>query len=164
MNTIIESKSKLDELVQEGYKIIYPNKNIKIQLKRKYDDSTSRHIRTGLGCWKLNLWDRLFTYRNDLFLKPGNFGKKYSKTELIISRDNFSGSFNLGKDVYIESDGNVVSETLFLEKIKYILFYQEAKKVVIFTDNNFKTKAAKKHEEKIKNKKQIEEELDLTFN
>ena len=25
MNTIIENKSKLDELVQEGYKIIYPN-------------------------------------------------------------------------------------------------------------------------------------------
>lgn len=25
MNTIVENKSKLDELVQEGYKIIYPN-------------------------------------------------------------------------------------------------------------------------------------------
>lgn len=83
---------------------------------------------------------------------------------MIISRDNFSGSFNLGTDVYIESYGNVVSETLFLEKIKYILFYQGAKKVVIFTDNNFKTKAAKKHEEKIEKKKQIEKELDLTFN
>ena len=70
----------------------------------------------------------------------------------------------MGTDVYIASEGNVSSETLFLEKIKYILFYQGARKVVIITDNNFKTKAAKKHEEKIKNKKQIEEELDLTFN
>lgn len=159
-----EKDSVLEYYLERGYKVIYPNKNIKIQLKRKYDGSTSRHIRTGLWCWKLNLWDRIFTYKNDLFLKPCNFGKNYSKTELIISRDNFSGSFNLGTDVYIASEGNVSSETLFLEKIKYILFYQGAKKVVIFTDNNFKTKAAKKHEEKIKNKKQIEEELDLTFN
>ena len=151
-----EKDSVLEYYLERGYKVIYPNKNIKIQLKRKYDGSTSRHIRTGLWCWKLNLWDRIFTYKNDLFLKPCNFGKNYSKTELIISRDNFSGSFNLGADVYIASEGNVGSETLFLEKIKYILFYQGARKVVIIT--------AKKHEEKIKNKKQIEEELDLTFN
>ena len=159
-----EKDSVLEYYLGRDYKVIYPNKNIKIQLKRRYDGSTSRHIRTGLWCWKLNLWDRIFTYKNDLFLKPCNFGKNYSKTELIISRDNFSGSFNLGTDVYIASEGNVGSETLFLEKIKYILFYQGARKVVIITDNNFKTKAAKKHEEKIKNKKQIEEELDLTFN
>lgn len=86
------------------------------------------------------------------------------KSELIISRDNFSGSFNLGNDVYIESGNGVKSKTLFLNKIKYILFSQSTKRVVIFTDNDFKTKAAKKHEEKIEKKKQIEKELDLTFN
>ena len=109
-----EKDSVLEYYLERGYKVIYPNKNIKIQLKRKYDGSTSRHIRTGLWCWKLNLWDRIFTYKNDLFLKPCNFGKNYSNTELIISRDNFSGSFNLGQDVYIASEGNVGSETLFL--------------------------------------------------
>jgi len=51
-----------------------------------------------------------------------------------------------------------------LNKIKYILFSQSTRRVVIFTDNDFKTKAAKKHEEKIEKKKQIEKELDLTFN
>lgn len=69
-----EKDSVLEYYLERGYKVIYPNKNIKIQLKRKYDGSTSRYIRTGLWCWKLNLWDRIFTYKNDLFLKPCNFG------------------------------------------------------------------------------------------
>ena len=157
-----EKDSVLEYYLGRDYKVIYPNKNIKIQLKRSYNDWLTKHIKTGLSCWKLNLWERLFTYRNDLFLKPGDFNK--GKSELIISRDNFSGSFNLGNDVYIESGNGGKSKTLFLNKIKYILFSQSTKRVVIFTDNDFKTKAAKKHEEKIEKKKQIEKELDLTFN
>lgn len=157
-----EKDSVLKYYLERNYKVIYPNKNIKIQLKRYYNDWFTNHIKTGLSCWKLNLWERLFTYRNDLFLKPGDFNR--GESELIISRDNFSGSFNLGKDVYVESGNEIKSKSLFLNKIKYILFYQGARKVVIITDNDFKTKAAKKHEEKIEKKKQIEEELDLTFN
>lgn len=55
MNTIIESKSKLDELVQEGYKIIYPNSidgldfEVEIVQKHQFSGSTILSYKNKLG-------------------------------------------------------------------------------------------------------------------
>lgn len=62
MNTIIENKSKLDELVQEGYKIIYPNSidgldfEVEIVQKHQFSGSTILNpIKTNWECRLRNL-------------------------------------------------------------------------------------------------------------
>lgn len=74
MNTIIESKSKLDELVQEGYKIIYPNSidgldfEVEIVQKHQFSGSTILNpIKTNWECKALNFYEKLFKYRGFYF-------------------------------------------------------------------------------------------------
>ena len=80
-----EKDSVLEYYLGRDYKVIYPNKNIKIQLKRSYNDWLTKHIKTGLSCWKLNLWERLFTYTiviNYLFTHLNDF-PNMTKDEFI---------------------------------------------------------------------------------
>ena len=167
MNHIVEEEKK-DELtshIELGYKVIYPNKNVKIKLvkrtRTRYDEyETSHHIKSGLNCWGIGLIDRFTKYRNDLFLIPCDFSDGYN--ELRISRAGVKADFNLGPDVQIYSGEKYLgSKTKFHEKIKYILFYQNTGRLRILIDDNFKTKAAQKHERNSKEKRKLEEELDL---
>lgn len=167
MNHIVEEEKK-DELtphIEAGYKVIYPNKNVKIKLvkrtRTRYDEyETSQHIKSGLNCWGIGLIDRFTKYRNDLFLTPCDFSAGYNK--LTISRAGAEAVFNLGQDVQIYSGEKYLgSKTKFHEKIKYILFYQNTGRLRILIDDNFKTKAAQKHERISNEKRKLEEELDL---
>ena len=167
MNHIVEEEKK-DELtphIEAGYKVIYPNKNVKIKLvkrtRTRYDEyEVSHHIKSGLNCWGVGLFDRFTKYRNDLFLIPCDFSNGYN--ELRISRAGAKAVFKLGSDVHIYSGEKYLgSKTNFHEKIKYILFYQNTGRLRILIDDNFKTKAAQKHERISNEKKKLEEELDL---
>ena len=68
MNTIVENKSKLDELVQEGYKIIYPNSidgldfEVIIKEKHQFSDPTIlTPIKESRNCKCFNFYDKFKT-------------------------------------------------------------------------------------------------------
>lgn len=164
MNHIVEEKKDiLAPHIKDGYKVIYPNKDVKIELVKTYADCAHSYIKTGLTCWGLKFKDRLSTYKNNLFLSPGNFEKGNSK--LTISRDGAKVTFPLEKNVVIYDSSNKYfgSEIKFPEKIEYILFNQGAvtNRLRIITDKDFKTKTAQKYERIQNAKKKLEEELDL---
>ena len=166
MNHIVEEEEKKDILtphIEDGYKVIYPNKSVKIELVRTYADCAHSYIKTGLTCSGLKFKDRLTTYKNNLFLKPGNFEKGTSR--LTISRDGAKVTFPLERNVAVYDSSNkyLGSEIKFPEKIEYILFKQGevTNRLRIITDKEFKTKSAQKYERIQNAKKKLEEELDL---
>lgn len=162
VNTETEKEDKLKSYLTDGYKIIYPNKsNIQIELKyqKEYSREVISQIQKGISCKALNLWDRLFIYRNDLFLSPDSFG--YGTRDLTLSIEVFSGDFRVYEVTIHNSKTELTQGTEFLERIEYILFNQTNKKIEIFIDDNFKTKAAKKKERIQNEKKKIEQDLDL---
>lgn len=80
MNTIVENKSKLDELVQEGYKIIYPNSidglDFEVIIKEKHQFSEPTiltPIKESRNCKCFNFYEKLFKYKGFLFLIPYHF-------------------------------------------------------------------------------------------
>ena len=168
MNHIVEEEKK-DELtthIEDGYKVIYPNNNVKIKLIRYYKRHVnakfeiSSVVHSGLTCRGLNLFDRI-SHRTDLFLMPCIFDNG-GCSDLEISRANAKASFELGSRVNIYSGEKYLgSGTQFHEKIKYILFNQNTNHLRILIDNNFKTKSAQKHERIQNEKKKLEKELDL---
>lgn len=169
MNHILENEKNdiLAYHIKDGFKVIYPVKNVKIQLIRHYRLSSLHNytiystIKSGLNCWNLNLWDRLINCRNDLFLTPCMFNNG-GHSELIISKGDAKASLNLGDNVDIYSGVNYLgSESKFYEKIKYILFNQDHNTLRIVIDDNFKTKAAQKYELTKNENKKLGEELDL---
>lgn len=167
MNHIVEEEKKdiLAPHIEDGYKVIYPNKNVKIELVNIYKKRASQHIKIGLICSGLKLWDRLSTYKKDLFLKPGNFEKGENK--LTISRDGAEATFNLERNIFIYDLNNKYfgSEAKFPEKIEYILLKQNfnTTHLRIIIDDKFKTKAAQKHYRIQNEKRKLEEELDLNL-
>lgn len=175
MNTIIENKSKLDELVQEGYKIIYPNSidgldfEVVIVQKHQFSSSTILNpIKTNWECKALNFYEKLFKYKGFLFLMPYHFVNT-STREYSLRFDNGEASkeFNL-EWIHIVSDNNEQRNyTDFYEKINYVLYNPKKDRLVFYIDDKFKTSAAKLAETK-KNKKQnleskLEEDLQSLF-
>ena len=169
MNSIVEEEKKdiLATHIEDGYKVIYPNKDVKIKLLRHYRKSNlhnykvSNIIKSGLICKSLNLYDRLINYRGDLFLTPCVFDNG-GYSELIISRNTIKMSFKLDSDVYIYSGTTYLgSEAKFCEKIKYILISRNNDKLRIVVDEKFKTKDAKKYEKIENEKKKFKKELGL---
>ena len=167
MNHIVEEEKK-DELttyIEDGYKVIYPNNNLSIKLIRKYrDDSwdsvrTASHIKSSLNCWGISLYDRLVKNKNSLFLSPGDFNSGALK--LVIKRARAEATIDL-RAVRIYSDEDYLGiKTQFYEKIKYILFNAESKNLKIVIDQNFKTNAAKKHEQILNENKNLAKELGI---
>ena len=167
MNHIAEEEKK-DELttyIEDGYKVIYPNNNLSIKLIRKYrDDSwdsvrTASHIKSSLNCWGISLYDRLVKNKNSLFLSPGDFNSGTLK--LVIKRARAEATIDL-RNVRIYSNKDYSStKTQFCEKIKYILFNAETKNLRIVIDQNFKTNAAKKHEQILNENKNLAKELGI---
>lgn len=175
MNTIVENKSKLDQLVQEGYKIIYPNSidglDFEIIIKEKHQFSDPTILRPIKDCWNckcFNLYEKLFKYKGFLFLIPYYFvntsAREYS---LRFDKGEASKEFNL-EWIHIVSDKNGQRNyTEFYEKINYVLYNPKKDRLVFYIDDKFKTTAAKLSEMK-KNKKQnleskLEEDLQSLF-
>lgn len=167
MNHIVEEEKKdiLAPHIEDGYKIIYPNKNVNIKLIRKYREgtwdsvSTASHIKSSLNCWGISLYDRLIKNKNSLFLSPGDFDDGALK--LTIKRARAEATIDL-RNVRIYSDEDYLStKTQFYEKIKYILFNAESKNLRIVIDQNFKTNAAKKHEQILNENKNLAKELGI---
>ena len=167
MNHIVEEEKKdiLAPHIEDGYKVIYPNNNLSIKLIRKYrDDSwdsvrTASHIKSSLNCWGISLYDRLLKNKNSLFLSPGDFNSGALK--LVIKRARAEATIDL-RAVRIYSDEDYLStKTQFYEKIKYILFNAESKNLRIVIDQNFKTNAAKKHEQILNENKNLAKELGI---
>lgn len=166
MNHIVEEKK--DELtthIEDGYKVIYPNNNLSIKLIRKYrDDSwdsvrTASHIKSSLNCWGISLYDRFIKNKNSLFLSPGDFNN--GSLKLAIKRARAEATIDL-RAIRIYSDEDYLGiKTQFYEKIKYILFNAESKNLKIVIDQNFKTNAAKKHEQILNENKNLAKELGI---
>ena len=161
MNHIVEEEKK-DELttyIEDGYKVIYPNNNLSIKLIRKYrDDSwdsvrTASHIKSSLNCWGISLYDRLFKNKNSLFLSPGDFNSGTLK--LVIKRARAEATIDLRNARIYSNEDYSSTKTQFYEKIKYILFNAETKNLKIVIDQNFKTNAAKKHEQILNENKNL---------
>ena len=154
MNHIVEEEKK-DELttyIEDGYKVIYPNNNLSIELIRKYRDDSwgsvraASHIKSSSNCWGISLYDRFF---NSGTLK------------LVIKRARAEATIDL-RAVRIYSDEDYLGiKTQFYEKIKYILFNAESKNLKIVIDQNFKTNAAKKHEQILNENKNLAKELGI---
>lgn len=167
MNHIVEEEKKdiLATHIEDGYKVIYPNNNLSIKLIRKYrDDSwdsvrTTSHIKSSLNCWGISLYERLIKNKNSLFLSPGDFDD--GSLKIAIKRARAEATINL-RNVRIYSDEDYLStKTQFYEKIKYILFNAESKNLRIVIDQNFKTNAAKKHEQILNENKNLAKELGI---
>lgn len=175
MNTIIESKSKLDELVQEGYKIIYPNSidgldfEVEIVQKHQFSGSTILNpIKTNWECKALNFYEKLFKYRGFLFLMPYHFNMtSVREYTLHFNKGEVGKDFNL-KRISVVSDSRTSHPYAeFYEKINYILFNPQKNSLAFYVDDNFKSSAAKRAEVE-KNKKQnleskLEEDLQSLF-
>lgn len=175
MNTIVENKSKLDELVQEGYKIIYPNSidgldfEVIIKEKHQFSDPTIlRAIKESRHCKCFNFYEKLFKYKGFLFLIPYHFmntsAREYS---LRFDKGEASKYFDL-EWIHIVSDNNDQrNHTDFYENINYVLYNPQKGRLVFYIDDNFKSSAAKRAEVE-KNKKQnleskLEEDLQSLF-
>ena len=128
MNTILENKSKLDKLVQEGYKIIYPNSidglDFEIDVIEKYTFSSDEKfspIMTAREYPGLNWYEKVFKYRDSLFLIPYHF-QMDSAREYFLSFDKDTATKYFGlKYILITSDkkeSSSINESY--EKINYI--------------------------------------------
>lgn len=176
MNTIVENKSKLDKLVEDGYKIIYPNAiddldfEVIIKEKHQFSEPTIlRPIKESWNCKCFNFYEKRFKYKGFLFLIPYYFvntsAREYS---LRFDKGEASREFNL-EWIHIVSDNNEQRNyTDFYEKINYVLYNPKKDRLVFYIDDEFKTTKAKLAETK-KNKKEnlerkLEEDLQSLFN
>ena len=113
MNTIVENKSKLDELVQEGYKIIYPNSidglDFEVIIKEKhqfFDPTILTPIKESRNCKCFNFYEKLFKYKGFLFLIPYHFMNTSTREySLRFDKGEASKEFNL-EWIHIVSDNN----------------------------------------------------------
>ena len=125
MNTIIENKSKLDELVQEGYKIIYPNSidglDFEVEIVQKYQFSGStilNPIKTNWECKALNFYEKLFKYRGFLFLMPYHFDMTSDREyTLHFNKGEVGKDFNLKRISVVSDNRNSHPYAEFYEKI-----------------------------------------------
>ena len=175
MNTIVENKSKLDELVQDCYKIIYPNSvdgldfEVIIKEKHQFSDPTIlMAIKDSWNCKCFNFYEKLLKYKGFLFLRPYHFMNTSTREySLRFDKGEASKEFNL-EWIHIVSDNNEQRiYTDFYEKINYVLYNPKKDRLVFYIDDKFKTSAAKLAETK-KNKKQnleskLEEDLQSLF-
>ena len=107
----------------------------------------------------ISLYDRFFKNKNSLFLSPGDFNSGTLK--LVIKRARAEATIDL-RAVRIYSDEDYLGiKTQFYEKIKYIVFNAESKNLKIVSDQNFKTNAAKKHEQILNENKNLAKELGI---
>lgn len=158
MNNIIEKTSDLDEFVKKGYKIVYPmdkNTSIKTDVIIEVDTGLcvikKSPLKKALYCNKLNLYQKFFSLRNNLFLEPSDFRpEQIERAILKFSNGKFSDEYNI-KSISIYSRNKYSKINSFYEKINYILFNPNEKSVVFIVDNDFKTKDNKKLENKNKN-------------
>ena len=162
MNTIVENKSKLDNLVQEGYKIIYPNSidglDFEVIIKEKHQFSEPTiltPIKESRNCKCFNFYEKLFKYKGILFLIPYYFVNTSTREySLRFDKGEASKEFNL-EWIHIVSDSNEQRNyTDFYEKINYVLYNPKKDRLVFYIDDKFKTSAAKLAETK-KNKNKI---------
>lgn len=146
MNTIVENKSKLDELVQEGYKIIYPNSidgldfEVIIKEKHQFSDPTIlTPIKESKNCKCFNFYEKLFKYKGFLFLIPYHFMNTSTREySLRFDKGEASKEFNL-EWIHIISDNNEQRNyTDFYEKINYVLYSPKKDRLVFYIDDNFK--------------------------
>ena len=175
MNTIVENKSKLDELVQEGYKIIYPNSidglDFEVIIKEKHQFSEPTiltPIKESRNCKCFNFYEKLFKYKGFLFLIPYYFVNTSTREySLRFDKGEASKEFNL-EWIHIISDNNEQRNyTDFYEKINYVLYNPKKDRLVFYIDDKFKSSEAKKVDLE-KNKKQnlenkLEEDLQSLF-
>ena len=158
MNNIIEKTNDLDEFVKKGYKIVYPmdkNTSIKTDVIIEVDTGLcvikKSPLKKALYCNKLNLYQKFFSLRNNLFLEPSDFrSEQIERAILKFSNGKFSDEYNI-KSISIYSRNKYSKINSFYEKIIYILFNPNKKSVVFIVDNDFKTKDNKKLENKNKN-------------
>lgn len=158
MNNIIEKTNDLDEFVKKGYKIVYPmdkNTSIKTDVIIEVDTGLcvikKSPLKKALYCNKLNLYQKFFSLRNNLFLEPSDFRpEQIERAILKFSNGKFSDEYNI-KSISIYSRNKYSKINSFYEKINYILFNPNEKSVVFIVDNDFKTKDNKKLENKNKN-------------
>lgn len=175
MNTILENKSKLDELVQEGYKIIYPNSidgldfDVIVEKENYFSEPTVLSpIKTSWNCKALNFYEKLFRYKGVLFLMPYYFdNSSVRKYALRFDKDGANRDFKLEWIHIISDNHDTRNYTEFYEKINYILFNPKKRRLVFYIDDNFKSHKEKKAEIE-KNKKQnlenkLEEDLQSLF-
>lgn len=158
MNNIIEKTNDLDEFVKKGYKIVYPmdkNTSIKTDVIIEVDTGLcvikKSPLKKALYCNKLNLYQKFFSLRNNLFLEPSDFrSEQIERAILKFSNGKFSDEYNI-KSISIYSRNKYSKINSFYEKIIYILFNPNKKSVVFIVDSDFKTKDNKKLENKNKN-------------
>ena len=106
---------------------------------------------TARKCPGLNLYEKVFKYRDSLFLIPYHF-QITSAREYFLSFDKDAATkhFEL-KYIFITSDEKENSSiNEFYEKINYILFNPKTNKLVFYVDDNFKSPQARKAEAKKK--------------
>lgn len=182
MNTIIEERSKLDELCQDGYKIIYPNAidglgfELEVCEKRHYYQEMMQYaskdvypIVMGSKCEDLTLYERHFKFKNTLFLMPYKF-ETTSTREYTLYFDNGKAkkSFNVKRITITSDNTNERPNNEFTEKINYVLFNPETNRLVFYIDDNFQTaqsRKAKAEKSALSQKEsKLEEDLDSLFN
>nr|DAF42933.1 MAG TPA: hypothetical protein [Siphoviridae sp. ctHip2] len=183
MNTIVENKSKLDKLVQDGYKIIYPNSIDGLDFEVITEEwfttaglmETHYVIEKSLNCSALSLYEKFFKYKNDLFLNfstliTSKFGDCSDKKHILrFGKSDAKKEFKIRK-LLIVSDSmefKLGDYPKFQEKINFILFDPKNLYLVFYIDDKFKSKEAQK-EDLEKNKKQnleneLEEDLQSLF-
>ena len=168
MNTIVENKSKLDELVQEGYKIIYPNSidglDFEVVIEEKYQFSGPAFlnpIKTNWDCNALNFYEKLFKYKGFLFLMPYHFDMtSVREYTLHFNKGEVGKDFNLER-IHVVSDNCALRNySEFYEKINYILFNPKKNSLVFYIDDKFKSKAAQKADLEKNKKQNLESELE----
>ena len=112
-----------------------------------------------MNCWGISLYDRFIKNKNSLLLSPGDFNN--GSLKLAIKRARAEATIDL-RAIRIYSDEDYLGiKTQFYEKIKYILFNAESKNLKIVIDQNFKTNAAKKHEQILNENKNLAKELGI---
>lgn len=182
MNTIVKEENKLDKLCQDGYKIIYPNAiddlgfELEVCEKRHYYQEMMQYaskdvypIVMGSKCEDLTLYERCFKFKNTLFLMPYKFEtiSNYEYT-LYFNNDKATKGFTI-KGITITSD-NTDERTInrFTEKINYVLFNPETKKLVFYIDDNFQIAQSRKAKAEknalAKKESKLEEDLNSLFN
>lgn len=181
MNTIVENKSKLDELCQDGYKIIYPNSIDGLDFEVITEEwfttaglmETHYLIEKSSKCSTLNLYEKFFKYKNDLFLNfstlnTSRFSDCSDKKHILrFGKNNAKKEFKLRKLLIVSDSMEFDACPKFQEKINFILFDPKNLYLVFYIDDKFKSKAAQKADLE-KNKKQnleskLEEDLQSLF-
>lgn len=176
MNTIIEERSKLDELCQDGYKIIYPNAidglgfDLEVlEIMQYSSDKKVYPIVIGSKCDALTLYEKHFKFKNTLILMPYKF-ETTSTREYTLYFDNGKAkkSFNVKRITITSDNTNERPFNEFTEKINYVLFNPETNRLVFYIDDNFQTaqsRKAKAEKNALSQKEsKLEADLDSLFN